>query len=192
MHRLASTFVLGYHGCDREVGEKLLSGTPFKPSDNKYDWLGPGIYFWEANPLRGLEFATEAAKREPSRIKEAFVVGAIVELGFCLDLTTKAGIEMVRIACQSLFETSRTAGGPLPENSPDKLRHPLDCAVIRRVHSIVEETGPFDTVRGVFTEGSPIYPGAGFLEKTHIQIAVRNPNCIKGVFRVPENQLDLA
>jgi len=192
LHRLASTFVLGYHGCDREVGEKLLSGTPFKPSNNAYDWLGPGIYFWEANPLRGLEFATEAAKREPSQIKEASVVGGIIELGFCLDLTTKAGIEMVRIAYDSLLETSRTAGVTLPENSPDKLRHPLDCAVIRRLHSIVEEGGPpFDTVKGVFTEGDPVYPGAGFLEKTHIQIVVLNPSCIKGVFRVPDMHLSL-
>jgi hypothetical protein len=41
-----------------------------------------------------------------------------------------------------------------------------------------------DTLRGVFTEGRPIYPGAGFDEKTHIQIVVRNQRCIKGVFRV--------
>jgi hypothetical protein len=168
-----------------------------QPSNNEYDWLGPGIYFWEANPLRGLEFATEAAKREPNRIKEAFVVGAIIELGFCLDLTTKAGIEMVRIAYDSLRQTSQTAAGPLPENSSDRLRHPLDCAVIQRLHSIAKETGSaFDTVKGVFTEGNPIYPGAGFLEKTHIQIAVVNPTCIKGVFRVPETivvtQIDLA
>ena len=59
MHRLTSAFVLGYHGCDHSVGERLLAGTAFKLSDNDYDWLGPGIYFWEANPLRGLEFAQE-------------------------------------------------------------------------------------------------------------------------------------
>jgi len=41
-----------------------------------------------------------------------------------------------------------------------------------------------DTVKGVFTEGKPIYPGAGFDEKTHIQIVVRSQRCIKGVFRV--------
>ena len=39
-------------------------------------------------------------------------------------------------------------------------------------------------------EGKPIYPTAGFNEKTHIQIAVNNPACIKGVFRVPKNQLE--
>jgi hypothetical protein len=74
LRRIASTFVLGYHGCDRDVDERLLRGTPFRPSDNEYDWLGPGIYFWETNPLRGLEFAIEAAEREPTRIRKPFVV----------------------------------------------------------------------------------------------------------------------
>jgi hypothetical protein len=101
--------VLGYHACDRDVDERLLRGTPFRPSDNEYDWLGPGIYFWETNPLRGLEFAIEAAEREPTRIRKPFVVGAITELGFCLDLATKAGIEMVRSAYESLAETRRAA-----------------------------------------------------------------------------------
>lgn len=38
----------------------------------------------------------------------------------------------------------------------------------------------------MFTEGKPLYPGAGFHEKSHIQICVRNPNCIKGYFRILE------
>jgi len=41
-----------------------------------------------------------------------------------------------------------------------------------------------DTVRGVFIEGAPIYPTAGFYEKIHVQIAVRNLASIKVVFRV--------
>jgi len=39
-----------------------------------------------------------------------------------------------------------------------------------------------DTVRGVFTEGEPLYENAGFRNKTHIQICVMNPKCIKGYF----------
>lgn len=39
--------VIAYHGCDVETAERLLSGEPFKPSQNDYDWLGEGIYFWE-------------------------------------------------------------------------------------------------------------------------------------------------
>ena len=40
----------------------------------------------------------------------------------------------------------------------------------------------YDSVRGVFTEGEEIYPNAGFLGKTHIQLCIVNPNCIKGYF----------
>ena len=39
-----------------------------------------------------------------------------------------------------------------------------------------------DSVRGVFVEGKSVYPGAGIPEKTHIQICIVNPNCIKGYF----------
>jgi hypothetical protein len=184
VHRLTTGFVLGYHGCDRTVGERMLSGDPFKPSNNDYDWLGPGIYFWEANPVRGLEFAREPRHKS---VKEAFVVGAVIELGWCLDLTTTAGIELVTAAHQSLVAISQAAGVELPTNSGDSLRRNLDCAVMRRVHSILEEAGiaPVDTVRGVFIEGKPIYDTAGFHTKTHIQIAVCNPACIKRVFGVP-------
>jgi len=48
---------------------------------------------------------------------------------------------------------------------------------------------PLQTVRGVFTEGPPIYRKAGIREKTHVQIAVRDADCIKGVFRVPASYL---
>lgn len=40
----------------------------------------------------------------------------------------------------------------------------------------------YDSVRGVFEEGLEPYPGSAFKEKTHIQVCVRNPNCIKGYF----------
>jgi hypothetical protein len=60
----------------------------------------------------------------------------------------------------------------------------LDCAVIEALHTFEEDSlqQPFDSIRGVFTEGEELYPNAGFREKDHIQICVRNPNCIKGFF----------
>ena len=186
MHRLSSSFVLGYHGCDRTVGESLLKGNPFRPSNNDYDWLGPGIYFWESNPQRGLDFARDTARLKPSGIREPFVVGAVLDLGLCLDLTTTAGVEWIKTAFDSLAKNTAAGGVPLPSNRKDGRRH-LDCAVMRRLHSILESLGTpaVDTVRGVYVEGKPIYPGAGFDEKTHIQIVVRTQRSIKGVFRVP-------
>lgn len=188
MHRLTSSFVLGYHGCDLEVGERILGGQAFKLSDNDYDWLGPGIYFWEANPKRAFEFAKEAKKRKG--LSNPFVIGAVIELGLCLDLTTSSSLDLVRTAHESLIENTRAANLPLPSNSKHQMRRNLDCAVIRRLHTLLGTQGltAVDTVKGIFTEGSPLYAGSGFREKTHVQISVRNPQCIKGVFRVPKQQ----
>lgn len=188
MHRLSTSFILGYHGCDRNVGERLLAGESFQPSNNEYDWLGPGIYFWESDPRRGLEFARESARRKNVDQNDSFVVGAVIEPGLCCDLTTAAGIEWVSLAYSGLAK--RLPAGGLPVNSSDGLRRNLDCAVLRWLHKVIEDRAlqPIDTLRGIFIEGAPLYPGAGFYAKTHVQIVVRNPNCIKGVFRVPAVQ----
>jgi hypothetical protein len=62
----------------------------------------------------------------------------------------------------------------------------LDCAVIETLHQLRSEAklDSYDTVFGVFDEGDAAYPGAGFKEKTHIQLAVRNTDVIIGYFRV--------
>jgi hypothetical protein len=171
------------------VAERLLAGDLFEKSQNDYDWLGWGVYFWEANPKRGLDFATEAMRRPGSKIGVPTVIGAVIDLGNCLDLMSAVGIDMVRAAHESLSETLRAAGRELPVNR-DRFRRQLDCAVIEHLHAIYEaHGGSIETVRAVFPEGQEIYPGAGFDAKTHIQIAVRNLDCIKGVFRVPATHL---
>jgi hypothetical protein len=185
--------VLGFHGCDREVAEKLLTGTPFNTSD--WDWLGSGAYFWEANPLRGLEFAHELQRRSQSKsnVRDPYVVGAVIDLGFCLDLISSTGIHAVEGAYTDFVDYCRTASVPVPENSggPDSLFRRLDCAVINHLHEVrdVTKLAPFDSVKGVFMEADPIYPKSGFNRKTHIQLRVRNLECIRGVFRVPDDQL---
>ena len=73
---------------------------------------------------------------------------------------------------------------PLKISSKDRILRKLDCAVITTLHKLTQNAGlpPYDSVRGVFWEGEELYPGAGFREKNHIQIAIINPNCIKGFF----------
>jgi hypothetical protein len=193
MHTLSTAFVLGYHGCDSDVAEYILAGNDFKASMNDYDWLGPGIYFWESNPVRGLEFAKELQSnpRGSRRIKKPTVIGAVIDMGLCLDLTTSSGANQVRIAHDKLAQLITAAKAQMPVNSKDLLRRNLDCAVIRTLHEIRKSAGEdeIDTIKGIFLEGEPIYPSAGFHEKTHSQICVRNLSCIKGVFRVPKSQL---
>lgn len=193
MHALSASFVLGYHGCDQSVADRLLAGESFKPSNNDYDWLGPGIYFWEANPQRGLDFAHElvATNRTKGRIRKPAVVGAVIEPGLCMDLTTTAGTNQARTAFQHLAEIHEAAVLPLPKNNTDGLRRNLDCAVIRTLHGIrrAADDVAIDTVKGIFVEGRPLYESSGFYAKTHVQICVCNPEQIKGVFRVHQRFL---
>ena len=55
--------VIGYHGCDVTVAGRLLDGDTFTPSENDFDWLGSGIYFWEYGADRALRFAEEQKNR---------------------------------------------------------------------------------------------------------------------------------
>lgn len=190
MARLHTSFVLGYHGCDRSVGERVLAGKlSLAQSERDYDWLGPGVYFWEADPQRALEWANE--KKAKGEYAEPFVIGAAIDLGNCLDLMARENLELLADAYGSLKKMhDEGALEDMPSNvlGPDNLLRYLDCAVIRHLHYIVAEAGlpSFDTVRGLFTEGDKVFPGSGFTRKTHVQIAVRTAESIKGFFRVPQ------
>jgi hypothetical protein len=64
--------IIGYHGCDAIVVEKVLAGKArLNVSTNAYDWLGQGIYFWEHGPQRAYEWAIEQSclegKKSPTR-----------------------------------------------------------------------------------------------------------------------------
>lgn len=76
----------------------------------------------------------------------------------------------------------------MPRNigGADLLQRNLDCAVINYLHTTRKEDGKpaFQTVRGVFVEGDPVFPTSGFRYKTHIQICVRRSSNIKGIFKV--------
>jgi hypothetical protein len=192
LHTLSTTFVLGYHGCDKSVAEELIDGEAFRPSDNDYDWLGHGIYFWEANPARALNFTRELKLRTAS-IKTPYVVGAVIDLGYCLDLTSTTGINAVEKGYESFVQLMAASGAQMPKNGggPDLLLRKLDCAVINHIHASLKskKVQPLDTVRGVFIEGARIYENSGFFKKTHVQICVCNAASIKGVFRLPKEQL---
>lgn len=163
-------------------------------SDRDYDWLGPGAYFWEAAPQRAYEWALW--KVQTRQFKEAAVIGAVIDLRHCLDLVSREDLELVRAAHSSFKRVQTKAGLPMPVNgnprgqsNADRVLRFLDCAVMRHLHSILDNQPlegriiePFDTVRGMFPEGGRLYPGSGFARKSHVQIAVRNDDCIKGLF----------
>ena len=48
MYSKRSGLIVGFHGCDKSIRDKVLTNPEegLKPSNNIYDWLGSGIYFW--------------------------------------------------------------------------------------------------------------------------------------------------
>ncbi|WP_216647336.1 hypothetical protein [Chitinophaga sp. SYP-B3965] len=186
--------ILGFHGCEESVRDAVISGKKMlKISANKHDWLGSGFYFWQNNYERALDFATSPPGRK--RIKKPAVLGAVLNLGNCLDLMDKKYIRSVQVSYENLKDCAILENTELPENkntnnSKDHILRELDCYVIENLHESmrIRHTPPFDSARGVFIEGSPIYENAGFHEKTHIQICIRNPNCIKGFF-IPREEV---
>ena len=103
----------------------------------------------------------------------------------------------------------RATGEQLPVNKDltydkhkDKLLRNLDCSTIEFMHEeILSQTQAdmkekgfsdfkiFDSTRGAFIEGGPAFEGSGLHAKTHIQICIRNMNCIKGFF-LPRREID--
>ncbi len=191
MYTKKPSFIYGFHGLDKDIAIQILNKElDFKPSYNAYDWLGNGIYFWENNFHRAKEYAIEDSKRINSNIKIPFVLGTVIDLGDCFDLLEQQNLEFLKWSYSEFEKSLNEKGKKLPKNSSfnhefdfDFKKRELDCAVIRYAHKLAKKEGKeFDSVRAGFWEGTELYKGAGFKEKNHIQLAILNPNCIKGVF----------
>lgn len=196
MYSNLPNLTLAFHGCDEITFKKVLyHHEQLLPSNNSYDWLGNGIYFWENSLARAEEWAVSYCKRynrehsngEPKR---PAVIGAVISLGHCLDLTDYGSSQILKTGYDILSFELSVLGKDMPINrdvqgSNDLLLRELDCAVIERIHQYNKKNSKrsYDSVRGIFIEGKPVYDKSGIMEKTHVQICIRNPNCIKGYFK---------
>jgi hypothetical protein len=180
--------VVGYHGCDESVVRNvLLRNKKLRPSQNDYDWLGHGIYFWEHGPQRAYEWA-----KQSKSVKKPAVIGAFINLGNCFDLLDTQHTQLLAELFPLYCQTCEATGTPLPSNLSPKgrqssevvLRH-LDCAVINWCLDFeeMEENQHYHSVRCLFSEGTPVFEGSKILAKTHVQIAVRDDTAIVGYFK---------
>ena len=59
----------------------------------------------------------------------------------------------------------------------------IDCAVVNTSCEYFAGIGrAFDTVRGAFPEGDPVFADSKILTMTHVQICVRNPEAVVAYF----------
>lgn len=179
MSAYSPAIVYGFHVCDSHVASDFLSGSHQpRASTNDYDWLGEGFYCFESDPERAQLFG-EAIRSKPSLSKgvitDPLVLGVVIELGNCLDLTTVNGRRLLQLAESTLNKLT-------PKNV--QARRHRDCAAIDALHQITKRAGnlPFQSVRAAFQEGDPLFESAVLHTEDHIQIAIIDPCCIKGFF----------
>ncbi|MGO8669981.1 MAG: hypothetical protein ACLQVD_01210 [Capsulimonadaceae bacterium] len=167
----APVSITGYHGCEASVATRLLDGEPFRLSTNDYDWLGSGVYFWEYAPYRAREWAKQRYGSDWA------VVGASIRPGDCLNLLDTDYFGDLRSVHARIAANFERLGVPTPVNHRGANR--LDRLIIDEFcQQYTTFGGYFDTVRGCFAEGTPVFDGSKLLSHTHVQIAVRNPACI--------------
>lgn len=183
-YRLRKGLILAFHGCDQATAVAVASGQQqLIPSRNPYDWLGHGIYFWENNPERALEWAQSSSK-----VKTPAILGAIIDLGHCLDLTESVGCDEVGAIHQLLSQIESQFSKPkIKANSgktADKLLRHRDCAVINFLHEMrqIKDMPNYASVRAAFHEGGPLYENAGFSRRAHIQLCICDTSSILGYF----------
>ena len=103
---------------------------------------------------------------------------ATIDLGHCLNLLDTAHFDRIEQAYFKVIRNLNERGVLLPSNA--RKRHELDYVVIEAYCDEIAMTSgeAFHTVRGCFPEGRPLYPRSRIMRETHIQVGVRDPECI--------------
>jgi hypothetical protein len=115
MYDLRPNLIIGFHGCDDEVKQKLINSfSSIQISQKPYDWLGHVMYFWENNQDRAMEWATEKEKR--GEIKSPSVIGAVLQLGYCCDLLDSRYVRLLKEYYALMVDSYKAMGQDLPEN----------------------------------------------------------------------------
>lgn len=78
--------IVGYHGTKLSTALDIVARKQsFKRSENRDEWLGHGIYFWEYAPQQAFWWAKRRQKRQNWKEPIA-ILAAMIRLGFCFDL----------------------------------------------------------------------------------------------------------
>lgn len=117
MYKTKPVITFGFHALDKAKALDILTQKDqFKPSKNTYDWLGGGIYFWENSLSRAEDYSNVLKKR--NKINDPFVLGAVLDLGNCLDLLDLDHVKLLGDTYEFLEAAFSMRSVDLPENSP--------------------------------------------------------------------------
>ena len=169
---LRERVVVGYHGTSDQAAQAVVRDG-FRLSQNSYDWLGDGVYFFQDALIRAWEWADAHHPDEPA------VIGAELDLIGCMDLLDAAWNPLLSDAHDAYIRLLKESGRTPPAQTGGA--HPLDREVINYAIEVISRHGiEITCVRGAFVEGRPVYPDSALYDRTHVQISVRDVSkCIR-------------
>lgn len=163
--------VIGFHGTSRDALAHLLA-RDIRASDQHFEWLGTGVYFWQDSPSRARQWAVARFGAD------AAVVVVQIDLDGCLDLLDPRWQAEVRDADFEFVLDCIANERPLPVNT-DRGNHARDAATINwYCDRAAEDSHPVRSVRAIFEEGEPIFEGSKIRSMSHVQVAVRDLTAI--------------
>ena len=166
---------IGYHGTRISAAQAILD-EGFRISENQYDWLGDGVYFFQDAPQQAWDWALERYG------DDAAVVGARIRTAECVNLLDTGWNSFMANVYNSYLSFLNRLGDQVPEQSGGN--HRLDREVINYAVGVLEDSGyNVACIRAAFAEGRPVYPNSAILDLTHVQIAVRHPDrCLDDIW----------
>lgn len=169
--------VYGHHGTTEERARAILKDG-IQLSEQEWDWLGAGFYFWEDSPARAWNWCDE---RHPGQT--ACILDATISLQHCLNLADPDGVAILE-PYFDLYVATYGESNVATLRETDRFRQ-LDCRIINYACERLRENEiEVHVVRGAFEEGSSIFdggdgmPSSKLRKLSHVQLAVRNHQAI--------------
>jgi hypothetical protein len=166
--------VVGYHGTSTANAIAILD-RGFRVSDNDYDWLGEGVYFFQDAPLRAWQWAAEQHPQDPA------VIRSVIRLENAIDLFDIKWFPVLKSAYQTFKQKYERNNLPLPYQSPARSKaHRLDCEFFDYITQLlISQDEKVEAIRAVFIEGEAVFPNSAIFDLAHVQIAVKNTALIQ-------------
>src|SRR5690606_573814 len=112
------------------------------------------------------------------------ILGSMIRLGFCFDLLDPYNVDELKSFHNRYVEAAVAAGQKVEDNANH--RKFLDCKVFQYAFAAIEaeEKQGVDSARAVYvpTHGTRVWKRSWISKYAHIQICVRNPDCILGTW----------
>ena len=178
--------ITGYHASPAWLLELVAdAGVRQLWSTRPREWFGFGVYFFAYSKAHAERWVQIGYQLNWWDGNPPGILKSDIETRNCLWLEEPSCVAEIEQAAIDLKAMCGVAGDDLPKNERRRYGVPverrLDCAIFELLHFTRMRRGlpAYDTVVGYCASGRPLIPGTTIRLENHVQICVRNHECIK-------------